>query len=258
MCVLFSSEYGSGISAKLQIVENSIRHVMPVAVQKPYTREATAADWEEISTLAARAFADDPEMNWFGGLSTGIADTNNPTDKALKLENLRQFLDSIGRSVELVGGRATVVAIPQNAGPEKLVAFAAWVPPHQAIEGILTGLRARTYRSLYAWGLTMFWASKIPDHYRLEITATDPDYQGKGYSRLLMEEGFVVWSSKPTTLEATTAHSHDIYAHQGFEVVESVTLGAGDVDERGLTSSGPSAVGFSVYVMIKWPTKPEL
>lgn len=35
---------------------------------------------------------------------------------------------------------------------------------------------------------------------------------------MLMKEGFEYCGAKPITLEATTAHSRDVYAHQGFEV----------------------------------------
>ncbi|KAJ6486862.1 hypothetical protein C8R45DRAFT_1098132 [Mycena sanguinolenta] len=243
--------------------------------QRPYVRQARPSDFDEISVFDAHAFANDPEMNWFGGLTTAIAD-EAPAQKARSLENLRVFLDTINHSVALVGGRVTVVAIPQESGGEKLVAFAAWVPPHKIIEGTLTSIRAKAHRSIFAWGFTMWWRASVifkptigalvkkalkakgyqeTDHYRLEITATDPEFQGKGYSSMLMKEGFEHCGSKPITLEATTAHSRDVYAHQGFEVVDSLTLGQGVVNSRGLnTKDKESATGFPVWVMTKWPS----
>ncbi|KAJ7510450.1 hypothetical protein B0H11DRAFT_1959130 [Mycena galericulata] len=203
-----------------------------------------------------------------------IAD-ETPIQSARSLENLRLFLDSVNRSVDLVGGRITVVAIPEKSGVEKLVAFAAWVPPHKVIEGTLTTIRSGGFRSLFAMGFTLLWRAAFvfkptiapivkkalkskdfheTDHFRLEITATDPEYQGKGYSTMLMKEGFASCGSKPITLEATTAHSRDTYAHLGFEVVETLTLGKGHVNKDGLnTKDKESAVGFPVSVMIKWP-----
>ncbi|KAJ7116439.1 hypothetical protein C8R44DRAFT_792542 [Mycena epipterygia] len=244
--------------------------------REPYVREVRRSDFEEISAFEARAFADDPEMNWFGGLSTAIAE-EAPPQSARSLENLRIFLDSVNRGVDIVGGRVTVVAIPQEMDSEKLVAFAAWVPPHKVIEGTLTSIRSKAYRSVLAWGFSLLWRATVvfkptigaivkkalkskgyheTDHYRLEITATDPEYQGKGYSTMLMKEGFGPCNSKPITLEATTAHSRDIYAHQGFEVVETLTLGRGQVDNNGLkTSNKESAVGFTVWIMIRWPAQ---
>lgn len=91
------------------------------------------------------------------------------------------------------------------------------------------------------------------------------------YSTMLMKEGFGLRNSKPITLEATTAHSRDTYAHQGFEVrqykkickwylmltleskvVETLTLGRGQVDNRGLkTRDKESSVGFTVWIMIR-------
>ncbi|KAJ7039644.1 hypothetical protein C8F04DRAFT_1317729 [Mycena alexandri] len=77
-----------------------------------YVRDARPSDLEEISAFEARSFADDPEMNWFGGLlSTAMMD-DNPPFNVRKLENLRIFLDSVNRSVTLVGGRVTVVVVP--------------------------------------------------------------------------------------------------------------------------------------------------
>ncbi|KAJ6490776.1 hypothetical protein C8R47DRAFT_459246 [Mycena vitilis] len=94
------------------------------------------------------------------------------------------------------------------------------------------------------------------DHWRLENTATDPEYQNKRYSTLLMKEAFALCHSRPITLEATTEHSRDVYAHQGFEVVEALTLGKGQVDNKGLKNEDKdSAAGFSVSVMIEWPTE---
>jgi hypothetical protein len=123
---------------------------------EPYVRDAGPSELEEISTFEACAFADDPEMNWFAGLSTAIADDSKSL-KSRKLENLRIFLDSVNRSVLLVGGRIVVVAIPQDSGREKLVAFAAWVPPHKVIEGTMTTIRAKAYQSLFRWGLSLLW-----------------------------------------------------------------------------------------------------
>ncbi|KAJ7116445.1 hypothetical protein C8R44DRAFT_208899 [Mycena epipterygia] len=233
--------------------------------REPYVREVRRSDFEEISAFEARAFADDPEMNWFGGLSTAIA-KEAPPQSARSLENLRIFLDSVNRGVDIVGGRVTVVAIPQEMDSEKLVAFAAWVPPHKVIEGTLTSIRSKAYRSVLAWFLvvvaTIVFKPTIEaivkqalkskgyhetDYYRLEITATDPEYQRKGYSTMLMKEGFGRCNSKPITLEATTVHSRDIYAHPGFEVVETLTLGCGQVNTRGLkTREKESAAGFTV------------
>ncbi|KAF7361362.1 hypothetical protein MSAN_01168900 [Mycena sanguinolenta] len=244
--------------------------------QRPYVREARRSDFEEISAFEARAFADDPEMNWFAGLTAAIAD-ESPTQSAQSLENLRKFLDSVNRSVALVDGRVTVLAIPQESGSEKLVAFASWVPPHKVIEGTMTSIRSKAFRSLFTWGFTLWWRATVifkptigaivkkaiksrgyqeTDHYRLEITATDPEYQGKGYSTMLMKEGFEYCGPKPITLEATTAHSRDIYAHQGFEIVESLTLGQGKVNSRGLNTQDKGlATGFPVWIMIKWPAR---
>ncbi|KAJ7056688.1 hypothetical protein C8F01DRAFT_1372668 [Mycena amicta] len=243
---------------------------------EPYVREATIADLDEISVFEARAFAHDPEMNWFGGLST--AESPSKSANLKNLENLRVFLDFINRSVLIAGGRVTVVAVPQESGKEKLLAMAAWVPPHKIIEGTMTSIRAKGHRIVFNWGLSFIRRASVifkptvgaivkkslktkgfheTDHYRLEITATHPEFQGKGLSSLLMKEGFAKCdASKPITLEATTEHSRDVYSHQGFEMVQALTLGRGQVDKHGLkTNDKESAVGFEVSVMIRWPPK---
>ncbi|KAF7327352.1 hypothetical protein MKEN_00312800 [Mycena kentingensis (nom. inval.)] len=243
---------------------------------EPYVREATAADLDEISAFSARAFHHDPEMNWFGGLRFKADSTE--AEEAQSLKNLGTFLDMVHRSVLIVGGRINVVALPQGAaGPEKLVAYCAWVPPNKVVEGTLTTVRARGHRILSKWGLGFVWRATAvfkpriativkkslkskgfgtTDHFRIEITATDPDYQGRGFSTLLMKDGIAVSdASKPITLEATTAHSRDIYAHQGFELIETLKLGAGDVDVNGYkVTDKQKAVGFDVYVMARWPS----
>ncbi|KAJ7454735.1 hypothetical protein FB451DRAFT_1279135 [Mycena latifolia] len=246
-----------------------------MAHTNPYVREARLSDFGEMAAFEARAFAGDPEMNWFAGLSTAI-DDEPQAQKSRCLRNLELFMDCINRSVSVVGGRVTVVAIPQEDGGEKLVAFAAWVPPKKNIDGTITTIRAKGHRCIQKWGLSVAWRTSVvfkptinkivrkalkargyeeTGHYRVEITATDPEYQGKGYSSMLMKENQShIDGSKPITLEATTTHSRDVYARLGFEVIESLTLGKGDVNQHGLkVKDKVAAGGFTVWIMIKWP-----
>jgi hypothetical protein len=128
----------------------------------PYVREARPADFDEIAALQARAFTGDPEMNWFAGLSTADS-AQTPAQSARCLRNLELFMESIARAVYIVGGRLTVVAIPpeDSGGGERLVAFAAWVPPKKTIDGQITGIRAKFHRSVWKWGLSALWVSEF-------------------------------------------------------------------------------------------------
>ncbi len=57
-------------------------------------RLATEADYEEVATLLTRAFANDPAMNWWGGVKKVTAVTNlKKLDAGMKktMENHRRF-----------------------------------------------------------------------------------------------------------------------------------------------------------------------
>ncbi|KAJ7638129.1 hypothetical protein B0H17DRAFT_1216835 [Mycena rosella] len=225
----------------------------------PYVRDARLSDFDEMAAFSALAFAGDPEMNWFAGLTTALVDAP-PAQNSHGLRNLEVFMDYINRSVHVAGGRLTVVAIPQADGGEKLVAFAAWVPPGKNIDSTMTLIRAKGYRSVWTWGLSVAWRAGVVfkptiNGLVVEITATDPEYQGKGYAGMLMRENEAhIDDSKPITLEATTTHSRDVYARLGFEVIQSLTLGKGDVNQYGLkVKDRDAASGFTVWIMIKWP-----
>ena len=59
----------------------------------------------------------------------------------------------------------------------------------------------------------------------------------------------------PLWLEATTAYSRDIYARLGFETVEEIVLGQGQVGENGLGKNGGE--GVKVWAMIWRPEDVE-
>lgn len=89
------------------------------------------------------------------------------------------------------------------------------------------------------------------DSWHLFEMVVDPSHQGRGYSSLLMEEGFRRTSPKPVHLEATTAKNRDIYAHFGFEVDEEHQFGVGAVDKDGIRARGKAATGYPEWVMTK-------
>jgi hypothetical protein len=56
------------------------------------------------------------------------------------------------------------------------------------------------------------------------------------------EKGWVV------ALEATSARAKDVYAHLGFELLEEVKVGVGEVDESGMRVEGGK--GVSMWAMV--------
>lgn len=56
----------------------------------------------------------------------------------------------------------------------------------------------------------------------------------------------------PLWLEATTAHSRNLYAKLGFEVVEEMFVGKGFCSPDGLPLAG--GAGVSIWGMVWWPT----
>lgn len=92
-----------------------------------------------------------------------------------------------------------------------------------------------------------------PFYYVLFI-ATRSDARGEGLCSAILEniKAMAGAESRPIWLEATTAHSRDIYVKAGFRVVEEVKLGVGSVDEDGNRQS--KGTGVSVWAMI-WEPK---
>ncbi|KZT56016.1 hypothetical protein CALCODRAFT_484328 [Calocera cornea HHB12733] len=59
--------------------------------------------------------------------------------------------------------------------------------------------------------------------YLLNI-GVDPVDQGKGYTTLLMDAAFSRWPGTPLLLKASSEKSRDVYAHFGFELVETIVF----------------------------------
>ena len=94
-------------------------------------------------------------------------------------------------------------------------------------------------------------------HY-LFFVATDFHARGQGiasavvaeYKRKAIEDGLPIW------LESTTPKSRDIYARQGFKVVQEMRLGKGSFDETGGPEDG--GPGVPLWAMIWHPPQEEV
>lgn len=254
-----------------------------------YVRLARPSEVPAITRVLTRAFAKDPAMNWYGCVPELVPDCESQTPSAQRsMRNLSWFQSAILKSTVLVKGLVTVVVVPsvedgEDAeqesnrdtveAREEVVAVALWLPPGKTLDmGPVTFLRSGIMKVIQGWGLTgakrVLWdfspavertlekAFKARgldrlDSWHLFEMVVDPSHQGRGYSSLLMEEGFRRTSPKPVHLEATTAKNRDIYAHFGFEVDEEHQFGVGAVDKDGIRARGKAATGYPEWVMTK-------
>ncbi|RPD54351.1 hypothetical protein L226DRAFT_494445 [Lentinus tigrinus ALCF2SS1-7] len=258
-----------------------------------YVRLARPNEYAAVTRVLTRAFAKDPAMNWYGCVTALVDDIDSPTPKAERtMQNLSWFQEALVRATILVGGVVTVVAIPQSGGQvetlnghgskgtetsnEEIVAVSLWLPPGKTLDmGPITVFRSGILKVLRGWGLkgvkrvllefspavegTLERSFKAHGHDRLDSwhlleVVVDPNHQKKGYSSLLMEEGFRRASRKPVHLEATTEVNREIYARYGFEVDEVHQFGVGQVDKNGIKAQGEAATGYPEWIMTKWST----
>ncbi|KAI0685985.1 hypothetical protein C8T65DRAFT_712458 [Cerioporus squamosus] len=249
-----------------------------------YVRVAQPSDHPASIRVLTRAFAKDPAMNWYGGVKEQVEDIDSPaTPKAKRtLRNLGWFQGALLRLTVLVKGVVTVVVVPRtdnkdesqastrkgkesDSSKEEVVAVSLWLPPGKTLDvGPITVLRSGLLKRVLlefspAVERSLEKSFKAHERERLDswhllAVVVDPNHQGKGYSTMLMDEGFRRASPKPVHLEATTPASRDIYAHHGFEIDEEHHFGVGKVDKNGIKAKGEAATGYPEWVMTKWST----
>ncbi|KAI0706767.1 hypothetical protein C8T65DRAFT_727857 [Cerioporus squamosus] len=247
------------------------------------------SEYPAVTRVLTRAFAKDPAMNWYGGVTELVEDIDSPTPKARRsMRNLSLFQEALVRATVLVNGVVTVVVIPRtddkdearastrkrkDSSKEEIVAVCLWLPPGKTLDmGPITVLRSGVLNVLRGWGFrgvkrVLFEFSPTVEHslkksfkargldrrdsWHLLQVVVDPNHQKKGFSSMLMEEGFRRASPKPIHLEATTAASRDIYARYNFEIDEEHRFGVGQVDKNGIKAKGEAATGFPEWIMTK-------
>ena len=180
-------------------------------------RKAETADVRETATALARAFYDDPIMQWFF-----------PSDRRMPRLD-RGFTVFLQRIYLRYGETYTL---------DGRVGGALWAPPGKWHVGPLGQLRLLP-RMMNAFGRDLpklmrgitFIESKHPDdpHYYLAVLGVEPESQGKGLGAALMKpvldrcdrEGL------PAYLEASSERSRALYLRNGFEVVEEINMPGG-------------------------------
>lgn len=135
-----------------------------------YVREALPKEFEDLGRLAGRAFANNAIVNWIRSAkqSIDLQKTLTKTERK-ELELLYYFMESLATSTRLVGGRVSVVVVPDEVfGSEKIVATAFWVPPNKKLDSIYVILRSQQHRAILGswrypggWGWTGLKVSYI-------------------------------------------------------------------------------------------------
>ncbi|KAJ7432656.1 hypothetical protein B0H11DRAFT_1759927, partial [Mycena galericulata] len=128
--------------------------------------------------------------------------------------------------------------IPGERGEERIVGCTVWRPPitgTNASPSIISSLRMGLFSILLNWGVGVMTrisdliqssehvlgegyaeknlAGTPEDSWYLQLAGVDPEFQGKGYMSMLLQEAFKHAPTATFTLEATTPHSRDIYKH---------------------------------------------
>jgi GNAT superfamily N-acetyltransferase len=180
-------------------------------------RKADAADVRETANALARAFYDDPVMNWFF--------PNNRRMRRLE-QGFTVFLDGIYLRY------GETYTIDGRAGG------ALWAPPGKWHVGPLGQLRLLP-RMTGAFGRDLpklmrgitFIESKHPHepHYYLAVLGVEPESQGRGLGGALMRPVLERCDRERMAayLEASSERSRALYLRNGFEVVEEIHLPGG-------------------------------
>jgi ribosomal protein S18 acetylase RimI-like enzyme len=178
-------------------------------------RPANTRDVPALSTMLARAFDRDPFWRWIVG---------NGSDYQARLA--RGFASQLNH-LALPGG--LVWCGEQHEGA------ALWSAPGQWQLGLLQQLRllpdfARMIDWHRLWTVSRAVqlvqdAHPREPHYYLQVLGVDPAYQGKGWSRPLIEVGLALADQQhqPAYLETAEESNLSLYRRYGFEVTRILT-----------------------------------
>lgn len=261
----------------------------PPGTSHALVRPAARDDIPALVVLARRAFINDPFTNYCGDLKEALSnDVSTPKRQHLEIFYRMLFgaiIHSGGRVMVVAvpippksdNGQSTGAERKRNRRRDKIAAVAAWLPPHVRIglDHPWALLRSGLVGAVRRWGLKgahragIEYGSKVEkafeeiykargvketerDAWYLQLAATEPDEQGKGYLSLLVREAFAHTPNATFVLEATTEKSRDRYDHFGFQLERPIVFGKGEFDSNGYRAKGESAEGFQIYAMVKW------
>jgi GNAT superfamily N-acetyltransferase len=183
----------------------------------PEARSATASDRRYLADVLARAFWDDPVMNWLF-----------PTDRT-RYHKLKVFFD-----VEL----ATYERHNEVFTTTDLGAAALWARPNNWRTSPTEVLRS-AHRLVPALGRRalagMSFLTQVEkvhprdEHWYLGVVGSDPATQGSGAGRAVIEAGLERCDAEglPAYLESSKERNLPYYARFGFEVTTEISRPGG-------------------------------
>ncbi|KAJ7465793.1 hypothetical protein B0H11DRAFT_1870053 [Mycena galericulata] len=239
-----------------------------------HVRIASLEEIDEVAVMMQKAFISSPVQAYFSNAKAPL--TTQTKDAKRRAHQTKYIRFLIRRSLSL-GGRLTVVIAATENRPARIAGAAIWRPPgYKKPLSLFTSFRMGLLSVIMGWGTGVmarmsdfahpiehaldqgYAERKLPGtpedaSWYLQLTGVDPEFQGKGFLSMLLQEAFQHAPSAVFTLEANTPRARDVYKRYGFEVVGEVIIGEGKVDALGVASSGAAATGFPMYPMIKVP-----
>jgi GNAT superfamily N-acetyltransferase len=183
----------------------------------PAVRRAGREDLDGVCRALARAFHDDPVMEWFF-----------PDDARRAALNERFFKARVRGLL----AQDAVYTTDDHAGA------ACWAEPGRWEMGLLEGLafalrlipltRGRTPLLARGWQIVDAAHPREP-HWYLAILGTEPDWQGKGVGSALLQPVLddCDRNEVPAYLESSKERNIAFYARHGFRVTGELTLPEG-------------------------------
>ena len=133
---------------------------MENSAKAPYVREAFPNELENVAHVLSSAFANDPLIHWLGSSMEEIdlkSTFNKSQEKFMRIQ--LYFIDSLLKSVRLIGGRVTVAVAPnESTGSEEIVSVGLWIPHWKLreLDSLSVMIRSQQHRAIIGtwkhWG----------------------------------------------------------------------------------------------------------
>ena len=119
-----------------------------------YVRKAKSHEFDAASFVMARAFSNDPLLNWMGSVRRqmprpGLGSKQRDWPKEFLL--LYYIYNSLSIATHIIGGHVMLVVVPdpQSAKKERIAAASLWTPPGKGLSSPLTVLRSKQWRVMF-------------------------------------------------------------------------------------------------------------